>query len=1033
MEVRLLGPLEVLRDGTPVPIRGRIHPRLLAVLALHAGNVVARPALITGVWDCEPPASAKRQIQNAVSALRQVLDGTLIETVGDGYRLRLDDVTVDARDFETTVAEAARQRAGGDSDAALTSLRDALALWRGEALAGLPGRELRSRAQRLEEAWLAAREELIDVELELGEPVPVGELGELARLHPYRQRLTGLYMRVLHRQGRTPDALRVFDDIRRRLLDELGITVGPALRELHTAILREDPRLDAAAPVAVPASPAAAPRLVPAQLPAAIGEFVGRQEQLARLDALIAKGDNTALLSTVSGTGGAGKTALAIHWAHHNRDRFPDGQLYVNLRAFDRAEPLTPYDALTRFLAALGVTGGAVPSDVEAAASLYRSLLDGRRMLVLLDNAVDLEQVRPLLPGSGGNVTLVTSRNRITGLTALHGAELIGVDTMSRTESLEVLGNLVGARRLHADAAAAHRLAELCADLPLALRIAGANLAVNSHVELSEYVRELAGPNRLELLSIEGDPDSAVASVFAQSFRALSPEAQRLFARLGWIPGDDFGEELAIAVADLPEADCRRLTRTLETGNLVERYQARRFRFHDLVREYARQQAENTLDDAERDAVADRVVQWYYDNRRTPRAEDYPNLVATFQTWRHHPRCLMLPSVFAQHVNAGRDLAGMRAHLDAAYALAKSLGEPLSVHRAADALAVLAWAKGDTGTAVEFGLESLANAMSHDGDALGTARANLGLHYAAHGDYRKAEPLQREALEVAVSQAAAGAPNRGLNLVNLYCGLGRYADATTLVERIRHMPGIDANDLVLGAVHRIKAQIHMNLGRYGEALAEIEAGLRLAGQRSQPRSESIALRLRAEIRRRAGDLTNALADATRALELARRHQLSKQEKDAVFELAALHCASGTAQKAEELVPSLAETARDSSGPQRAEALARLAELHFRRGRHAEAIECGMAAKELFASIPRPLGLARVLRDLAEIHDDLAETETARGFRAEALDLFTRLRVPEAEELRRQLDSPPSDLPQTPPSSTPVRRLRSSSTSLYKVD
>ncbi|MGH8791381.1 MAG: BTAD domain-containing putative transcriptional regulator, partial [Stackebrandtia sp.] len=785
MEFRILGPLEVLHDGEAMRLPGRVQPRLLAVLLLEAGRVVPLGRIVDAVWDADPPDTARRQVQNNTAMLRRLLgDGATMESVGEGYRVRVDENQLDALRFEATVRTAREQNRAGDSKAALATLQTGLELWRGPALAGLSGRLIESGAARLDEARVAAIEERVDLQLEAGRThAVIAELRELLARHPFRERLAGQLMLALYRDGRAPEALDVYETVRTRLVQELGMDPGQRLRDLHGAILREDAVLDTSRPRrdrrsagagGGPAMPA------PKQLPADTASFTGREAQLSTLDQLLETGESAAVLSAVAGIGGVGKTALAVHWGHRVRERFRDGQLYVNLRGFDSGEPLSVKAALNSFLRALGQSGDAIPETVDEAAGLYRSLLAGKRILVVLDNARDVAQVRPLLPGSPGSFALVTSRNRLAGLSALDDAHPLPLDTLGQADCLELLADLLGADRLHVDPAAAKRLAELCGRLPLAMRIAAANLAAETHTSVADFVAELERTDRLELLAVDGDPDSAVATAFDRSYRALDSATQDLFLRLGLVPGYDFAPALAAAIADRPEPHTRRLLDGLENAHLVEQHQPGRYRYHDLIREYARKSAEAALNDSDRGTVRDRAVDWYFAQRNNLSSWEYDNVVAAFQTWRRHPPALRLVRTLAMFADEGHDVAEVRRHVDAGLDVARQSDDADGLYHVSRALTIINYHAGDFSSAIEHGRKVVELAPPDDS----AVRTNLGGFLWAAGQYAEAETWLREALRVVESADKKEHLVTVLSNLGSVChGLSKFDEAETHLKR----------------------------------------------------------------------------------------------------------------------------------------------------------------------------------------------------------------------------------------------------------
>jgi DNA-binding SARP family transcriptional activator len=424
---RVLGLVEIDSDDGEVHILGRRQERcVLAILLLEAGRVVSVDRLCQLLWDDDPPLRARRAVHAQVARIRSVLAQAGAHTAGvelashrNGYLLQVDPDTVDVHRFRRLCDEAANTTNLGRRE---QLLRDALALWRGPALHNaITSDRLRQRlCTELEEQRLSAQEELIGTGLELGRvDLLLPELARLGADNPVRERLVGLHMRALYRQGRTTEALEVYRQVRTRLANELGLDPGPDLQRLHQAMLRGDP-VPEPDTGRDPGRRAIGRLVVPAQLPLAPAGFTGRLEHLRELDTLLAAdGEQSvgtatvAVISAIAGTAGVGKTALAVHWAHRVRDRFPDGQLYVNLRGYDPDQPMTSGEALARFLAALGVAASDIPVEVDERAARYRTQVADRRMLIVLDNAATVEQIRPLLPGTPSCAVVVTSRDSL--------------------------------------------------------------------------------------------------------------------------------------------------------------------------------------------------------------------------------------------------------------------------------------------------------------------------------------------------------------------------------------------------------------------------------------------------------------------------------------------------------------------------------------------------------------------------------------------------------------------------------------------
>ncbi|ADD40509.1 AfsR/SARP family transcriptional regulator [Stackebrandtia nassauensis] len=991
MEFRILGAPEVIRDGAPLAIRGRIAPRLLAVLALEAGHVVPISTLVEALWE-DPPVTARRQVQNTVSALRAVLGERTVEAVAEGYRLAVPAETVDAGRFAAGVRRARQLREDGDPVAALERLREALALWRGHALAGMGGQVLERGARRLGEDRLAAFEERVELELELGQRVPVGELRQLLTENPYRQRLAALLMLALYREGRAPEALEVHTRMRQRLSRDLGVEPGPALRERYAAILREDPELDVTGTPAPASRGATRPEFAPAQLPAALAGFTGRTSQLRALDAL---GDDS-VLATITGCGGSGKTALAVHWAHRNRDRFPDGQLYLNLRGFDADAPLSPQDALTRLLPALGQPADAVPAELDAAAALFRSLLTGRRMLLLLDNARDAAQVEPLLPNEPGTVTLVTSRHRLTELAA-HGATAISLDTLDETDALALLSTLVPDDRLAEDPAATAELVSRCGGLPLALRIVGANLAGRPYSTVAEFAAEHSGSDRLGLLTVDGDPNATVATVFERSARALDEDTRRLFLRLGLIPGDEIPEDLSRGTADLSETVNRELLGRLESAHLIERHRPGLYRFHDLVRLYARQQAESTLDPAEAAEARTAAIDWYASSFEQVSA-DPGNVIAAFKAWQDHPDAWRLARMLPDFLRYGHSLAGLRPHVETGLALAKDSGDAGALSQMYDAMAFVHSNSGDHLTALTCGRKAVAIARGlPDGDADGRLRSGLAALLLFNSYYEESAALSRETLAIAEADGDIGRIfHDRIFLGAAYRSSGRFADAETcFVQAMRLADTCDDDDPRRVTARFKLARLYNDMDRVEAAWPLLEA----IGQWWQRTGSDFirerVLWLRGQLQLRSGRVEAAEQDLADSWELSHRNGILVWAWYARFAQIELCCQLGDHERGLAYVEELAESGADTfERDDRAQWAALSAKVHIGLGDYRAAIAAAEQARTVFTVTKNPLRLARCLVTLAEAHERLGDTETAERHRDEARRGFAALGLSE---------------------------------------
>jgi DNA-binding SARP family transcriptional activator/tetratricopeptide (TPR) repeat protein len=630
VEVKVLGPVGVRRGGDwYAPPTGQLRA-LLATLALADAEMTA-PSLVDAIWRDRGGSARDATVAVAIHRLRRWLANSLDDAArvvrpGSGYRLEVPGGGTDVQRFRQFVARAPAPDADPRGHAA--ALGRALAVWRGPALDDVPSRYTPDAAvAQLEGERLACTVALGRTLLRLGEPVRAVDLIEgAARRHPLDELVQGLLVEALAAAGRQADALSTYGTVRDRLVEELGIEPGPGLRESYLKVLRQEP--------AAPAAPAAAgpPDPVPAQLPADVVAFTGRADSLRGLDLHAGRhGGTPAGVSVVVGSAGVGKTALVRHWAHAARGRYPDGQLFVDLRGYADGEPLRPLDVLGTFLRALGVAPERVPPELDEAAAAYRTRLADRRMLIVLDNARSAAQVRPLLPGGSHCHVVVTSRDSLAGLMAVDGARPIRLKPFTSGQSRRLLIELLGERRVREDAPAAEALAEACAHLPLALRIVGADLSLRPDTPLAGKVTALDGGSQLAELALPGDDDAGVAAVFRPSYDALPPVAQRLFRLLGVAPVRDITVPAAAALAGLAVTETRSLVATLADGCLLDEHRTGRYAFHDLLREYAAQLAAAVDSPVERETAITRLLDWYVTGADTADRLLYPHV------WRMGP------------------------------------------------------------------------------------------------------------------------------------------------------------------------------------------------------------------------------------------------------------------------------------------------------------------------------------------------------------------------------------------------------------
>lgn len=595
MDLQILGPLKASVADREVPIGGRRNRTILGVLALEANRLVPTERLLDAVWEDRAPSTARSQVQICVSALRRSFTDAeapdVIRTQAPGYLLQVAPGQLDADVFDDLVTHARLLVENGrDADAA-TELRRALGMWRGPALGGLLGRVLEAGARRLEERRLVATEECIRVELALGRHASViDEIRTLVDEYPLRERLHSQLMLALYRAGRQAEALQAYRSARGILVDEFGIEPSAELRRLERDILLGSVSPGPAAPRRPPAASPGRQPSAPRQLPADIADLTGRRETIAELTELLsspAAGPSVPVV-VVTGTGGVGKSVLAVHVAHQVCDMFPDGQLFVNLTG--SGPPVDPAEVLMRFLRALGMPDTAIPEGLEQRAEIYRSLLAERRMLVVLDDLADEAQLSALLPGSTSCRVLITSRSRLPGVPGAHRVE---IGMLPRAEAVQLLSQIAGMDRVGAEREAAETITRLCGGLPLALRVAGVRLAARPHWPLERLVDRLADETR-RLDELEHGALS-VRATLGSSLQSLRPDEHRLLTRLVLLDVPTVAAWMGAAMLGAGPLELEESLERLVEAQLLDvcpdERGATRYRVPELVRVFARQHA----------------------------------------------------------------------------------------------------------------------------------------------------------------------------------------------------------------------------------------------------------------------------------------------------------------------------------------------------------------------------------------------------------------------------------------------------------
>ncbi|GHG01226.1 regulatory protein AfsR [Streptomyces hydrogenans] len=947
----VLGPVRAWRDGEPLATGSPQQRALLAALLLRGGRTATAAELIDALWGEEPPSQALAALRTYASRLRKVLGAEVLTSESGGYALRT--AALDLTRARELAAEAEKLRAGGDRAGARTRLAEALDLWDGEVLASVPGPHAENQRTRLEEWRLTLLEARLDVDLETGAHAEaVSELTALTAAHPLRERLRELLMLALYRGGRQAEALAVYADTRRLLADELGVDPTPELARLQQRILQGDAEL--ARPVEEQA-PAAAPVARPAQLPATVPDFTGRAAFVRELGARLATAEGHVMaVSALAGIGGVGKTTLAVHVAHEARPHFPDGQLYVDLQGAG-AQAAAPETVLGSFLRALGTPDSAIPDALDDRAALYRSTLDGRRVLVLLDNARDAAQIRPLLPGTAGCAALVTSRIRMVDLA---GAHLVDLDVMSPEEALQLFTRIVGEERVRAEREAALDVVAACGFLPLAIRIAASRLAARRTWTVSVLAAKLADERR-RLDELQAG-DLAVKATFELGYGQLEPAQARAFRLLGLADGPDISLAAAAAVLDLPLWDTEDLLEALVDTSLLESAAPGRYRYHDLVRLYARACADrDEHPPTEKEAALSRLLDFHLSTAARVYAIERPG-----DRLVDHLEPTTYEGLAFTDRHEAQDWLYAESHCLLA-CVRQSASSPTTLRRAVDLL----WASLDL---AESGANSkeyeavatlLRTAASKTGDVRAEGRAANALAYVHHYQGRF-DQADREAESVVAAARSIGDPLPVCWALN-----------------------------ARGAIAHYQA-------RFGDADEHLTLAIALFREAGDPAGEAAALCNLSRIRLATGRTEDAVRMARKGADMYEEMGHALKGANGRYALGLALTEDGQLKAArDQLREALAVFADSRQRLWEGMTLFRIAEVDMADRRYGAAAAGAEMALTLLRGIGGEWRRGIVLTVLGRALDGIGQSGRARVCWQEALALYEELGAPEAAEVK----------------------------------
>ena len=985
-EFRLLGNVELRISDRPVDVGHARQRCVLAALLIEANRVVSIDQLVNRVWgEQHLPARPTNAVQTYISLLRRVFAAAgdiAIVRQASGYKAVVDEGAIDMHQFRRLVSQASE----ADDDRAAALFAEALALWHGEPFAGLDTPWINSARAELAMERQAARLDLVDIQLRRGHHrALIAELSARVAEYPLDERVASQYMVALYRSGRQADALAHYGQVRQFLADELGTDPGSPLQRVFQQVLTADPGL-----AVVKSAPGPVTNQVPRQLPGAVAHFIGRERELTVLTGLADQAEQqtrgAVVITAIGGTAGVGKTALAVQWAHEVTERFPDGQLYVNLRGYDPGQPMSATDALAAFLRALGVSAQDIPADEDERAARYRSLLAGRRMLVVLDNAGSAAQVRPLLPAEPTCLVVVTSRDSLAGLVALNGVRRLNLDLLSLDEAVALLRKLIGVR-VDVEPEAAETLAENCCRLPLALRVAAELAAARPDTPLTDLVTELDGQRRLDLLDAAGDPRAAVRAVFSWSYRHLDVQVAQAFRRAALHPGPYLDPWALAALADMTVERTGYALDRLSRASLVQPSGRGGYGMHDLLRAYARELAAAHDGQDEERAALTRLFDHYLQG-----AEIATSILSPADQHRRVPEPPG-PVAPADPAAARTWLDTQLINLVAVVTYAAENG--WSHHAVRLGATLFRYLHTSNHFQEALTIHGHACRAAHDlGDraAEATAQTNLGAVFHAQDRYQQATDCLRRALDLFADTGEQAGQARALNSLGLVLfHQGRYEQAAGHFQQALELFR-ETGDRV-GQAHSLGnlGSIDRRQGRYEQATSHQRQSLALCRELGYRSGEAQALTRLGDVELRRGHYQQATAHFQEALELFRETGNRSGEAQALTRLGDVELGQGEYQQAAGHFQQALELFReigDRSGE--TEAISRLGDVELRQGRCQEAIGIQQRAVDLFREIGDQCGETEALNSLGEAFLAAGRPGHARSQHATAFSLARQI-------------------------------------------
>lgn len=971
----MLGSFQLLCDGRPVPVRGEQATKLLALLALKSPHPVGIDVVREAIWEDDPPRSADRMVQNLAGRVRRGLAECGSAAMKTGKRTwSLPHVATDIADLDRLGRKARQAHLSGRHEAEADHYVQALGLIRGEPLSGISGDVFTVETVRVNSLIVSIRAGCVEALAETGQTARALPLAdELLAMNPHSVEAVHAAMTAHYCNDDVPAATGIFTDYRNSVATETGLDPGRELQSLHAKILRREPIAfgDAKA-----TGHSARGEVRPAELPRLTASFTGREEELEKLSHLLVPGGPPVV---VSGPGGIGKTALAVEAAQGFAERFEDGQMYIDLRGFSRERPVEPQEALSRMLNSLGVATSVIPTGIEASANLLRTKLAERSILLVLDNARSEGQVEPLLPGAGLSQAVVTSRHRLQSLHVSAGARAMKVGPLSTVQAQDMLARLMEAR---ADDAALRKLGRKSGGFPLAICLMASNLIHTGADAIEAAAEELSSGQGREFLRVGGNPGKSVEDAFNVTLRALDPDARRSALELALIPGADLSQPLIRAVLG-PESS-ESVLESLEEASLIDQYRFRRYRFHDLVRDHLRLNADTMVPSDRKEEVACAVARWYGDKSHLDVQVEVGNIMAVMESYAESFPVWKILGRSREFLRLQRDVTVLRPVIEHALSAARRAEDLTGQAVMWEWRSKLSAVRGEMAEAVR-NISRARELIDRTSDPVWQAEilGSQGMVMGQAGDTESARELLEASLDAARRLGDGELVlHQLIYLANAYRRSAHVDRSKELLKEARSVGGTvrptRSNVRLRELAEELLAELLIETGETAEGGEMLDRLFRTPFETVEGRGRTLTVRARLRIK--IGDHAGAWSDAEEAYDIGSQHEVYIVLRRSQFLLADLAAEAGDLTEARWYADAHGADGAENSKLYRARRSEVLCTILARTGDMEAALEHGSTACSLYEEMAERVLLPEARKRVDEALAVLAEQKRLRDGR-----------------------------------------------------